>query len=245
MYNGSTQYSNTGYTLELSHSNMTKCCNYLSGGGIWLKSLSRFSSVTMLFSYLVLSQNQANRGGGLAVELQGYGNVTLDISNCLFARGSGLLSGGGMYFSVNVRSWITIESTNLVENIGHEVSEIRFFVNAANVVLSLLNSAIVHTETHSYHGVLVRGCCSRVVLNKTRMTFANQHTSLFLRSFPRFNNTCMLHMVDSQFEGSHNMYKSIIHLNQARTAITNCTFSNNTGTVRSSQFFRHILTVLL
>ena len=230
VYNGSTQYSNTGYTLELSHSNMTKCCNYLSGGGIWLKSLSRFSSVTMLFSYLVLSQNQANRGGGLAVELQGYGNVTLDISNCLFARGSGLLSGGGMYFSVNVRSWITIESTNLVENIGHEVSEIRFFVNAANVVLSLLNSAIVHTETHSYHGVLVRGCCSRVVLNKTRMTFANQHTSLFLRSFPRFNNTCMLHMVDSQFEGSHNMYKSIIHLNQARTAITNCTFSNNTGT---------------
>ena len=61
------------------------------------------------------------------------------------------------------------------------------------------------------------------------MTFANQHTSLFLRSFPRFNNTCMLQMVDSQFEGSHNMYKSIIHLNQARTAITNCTFSNNTG----------------
>ena len=27
VYNGSTQYSNTGYTLELSHSNMTKCCN--------------------------------------------------------------------------------------------------------------------------------------------------------------------------------------------------------------------------
>ena len=23
-----TQYSNTGYTLELSHSNMTKCCNH-------------------------------------------------------------------------------------------------------------------------------------------------------------------------------------------------------------------------
>ena len=29
-----TQYSNTGYTLELSHSNMTKCCNdYIEGGG--------------------------------------------------------------------------------------------------------------------------------------------------------------------------------------------------------------------
>ena len=127
VYNGHTQYSNTGYTLELSHSNMTKCCNYLSGGGIWLNSLSRFSSATMLFSYLVLSQNQASRGGGLAVELQGYGNVTLDISNCLFASGSGLLSGGGMYFSVKVQSWITVENTKLVENFGHEVSEIRFF----------------------------------------------------------------------------------------------------------------------
>ena len=28
-----TQYSNTGYTLELSHSNMTKCCNEGGGGG--------------------------------------------------------------------------------------------------------------------------------------------------------------------------------------------------------------------
>ena len=27
VYKGNTQYSNTGYTLELSHSNMTKCCN--------------------------------------------------------------------------------------------------------------------------------------------------------------------------------------------------------------------------
>ena len=29
-----TQYSNTGYTLELSYSNMTKCCSYGFGGGI-------------------------------------------------------------------------------------------------------------------------------------------------------------------------------------------------------------------
>ena len=33
-----TQYSNTGYTLELSHSNMTKCCNHKLGGGLYLET---------------------------------------------------------------------------------------------------------------------------------------------------------------------------------------------------------------
>ena len=61
VYNGSTQYSNTGYTLELSHSNMTKCCSNNNGGGIWLTTLSRFGSVTVLFSHLVLSRNKANK----------------------------------------------------------------------------------------------------------------------------------------------------------------------------------------
>ena len=38
-YNGLTQYRTAEYTLELSHSNMTKCCNsQTEAGGIWLKT---------------------------------------------------------------------------------------------------------------------------------------------------------------------------------------------------------------
>ena len=57
-----TQYSNTaGYTLELSHSNMTNCSNggllVFGGGGISLLAQSRFGSVRVLLSHLVLSYN--------------------------------------------------------------------------------------------------------------------------------------------------------------------------------------------
>ena len=68
VYNGYTQYSNTGYTLELSHSNMTKCCNYQyaeedsknleevygwqTHSGIWFSN-------SALVAHLVLSQNKA------------------------------------------------------------------------------------------------------------------------------------------------------------------------------------------
>ena len=48
-----TQYSNTGYTLELSHSNMTNC----SGGG-GISFMLENSSVRVLLSHLVLSYNE-------------------------------------------------------------------------------------------------------------------------------------------------------------------------------------------
>ena len=58
------EVSNTGYTLELSHSNMTKCCSYGFGGGISLGTKSGFGSARLLFSHLVLLQNNASKGGG-------------------------------------------------------------------------------------------------------------------------------------------------------------------------------------
>ena len=59
-YEGSTQYSNTGYTLELSHSNMTKCCNGHiergiggGGGGLFLvTSGQEFVKANVLFNQL-------------------------------------------------------------------------------------------------------------------------------------------------------------------------------------------------
>ena len=229
MYNGHTQYSNTGYTLELSHSNMTKCCNYQNGGGILLKTCSQFGSATVLFSYLVLSHNNASRGGGLAAELYGHDNVTLKISNCRFSHGSALHWGGGMYFNVTVRSWITVENTNLVENSAYEVCEIGFFapVRADQITLSLLNSTILHGQTFSYYGVKIYGWNFHITLNNTRIRFANMHIyGLLLHGESR--SACTLQMVNSQLEGSRKL-PTVLTLNQILSDITNCTFSNNSG----------------
>ena len=60
-----TQYSNTGYTLELSHSNMTKCCNEegVGGGGLFLATSGQeFVKANVLFNHLKLSHNKAILG---------------------------------------------------------------------------------------------------------------------------------------------------------------------------------------
>ena len=134
-----------------------------------------------------------------------------------------------MYFSVTVRSWITVENTNLVENSAYEVCEIEFFAHlrADKITLSLLNSTILHGQTFSYYGVRIHGCCFLITLNNTRMRFANLRTDgLILHGESR--SACTLQMVDSQLEGSHNL-QTVISLRQILAVIINCTFSNNSG----------------
>ena len=180
-----TQYSNTGYTLELSHSNMTncKCCALKGGGGgIFLYANSRFGSVRVLLSHLVFSHNSASvdSGAGLSAEMIDNDNVSLTISNCLFFHGHAFHQGtggtGGVAFFVDTtRVVITIENTDLVENEGYEASEIYFLSsNSYDSSLSILNSTITHTETPSLNGVIVKGCCTRVILNDTRMRLTKQ-----------------------------------------------------------------------
>ena len=121
-----THYSNTGYTLELSHSNMTKCCNtYFRDGGIeeegggggliLVTSGQEFVKANVLFNHLKLSHNNAMWGGGLGADLHGTGNVTLVISNCVLFNGSAH-NAGGLYLFVKIQSVITIESTDFVDN---------------------------------------------------------------------------------------------------------------------------------
>ena len=174
----------------------------------------------MLFSHLVLSYNEAS-GGGLAVRMAGSrGDVTLVISNCLFFHGLG----GGMFFNVAVRSQITIEDTSLVE-------EMYFNFNNANVSLSILNVTVVHSETHALYGVWIKGCCARILFKNTKMRFDNHYYGLFIDGSTLKNdkNTGItLQMVECQFEGSRNA--QVVYLKQTHAVITNCTFSNNTGT---------------
>ena len=234
-----TQYSNTGYTLELSHSNMTKCCSVLQGGGgISLQAKSRFGSVRLLLSHLVLSHNSVsdnliNPGAGLGAVMIDNGTVSLTISNCLFFHGHAFdLGSGGMYFFVDTtRVVITIQNTDLMENEGSRASEIYFqSFNSHDSSLSILNSTITHTETLSLNGVSIKGCCTRVIFNNTRMRLTKQISS----------GVCAIgHIQGFGYAQSLTMDNCIIERSQSGTAllqvsgmvylISNCTFSKNSG----------------
>ena len=239
-----TQYSNTGYTLELSHSNMTKCCSVLDfGGGITLRAQSRFGSVRVLFSHLVLSHNNAvivknttsiaiKSGAGLGAMMTGNGNVSLTISNCLFFHGHGSSLGtGGMYFSVDtVRVVIVIQNTDLVENEGFLTSEIYFISsNSHDSSLSILNSTTTHTETPSLNGVVIEGCCTRVIFNNTRMRFTRQiENGVFFYDHQGIHIGQSLRMDNCIIERSQSGI-ALLHVIGVKFNINNCTFSNNSG----------------
>ena len=237
-----TQYSNTGYTLELSHSNMTNCCCVLQpGGGISLQENSRFGSIRVLLSHLVLSHNSAtdtkstfiDSGAGLGAVMIDHGNVILTIRNCLFFHGHAFREAGGMYFSVHTtRVVVIIQNTDLVENESGEIYFESF--NSYDSSLSILNSTITHTETPSLNGVSIMGCCTRVIFNKTRMRLTKQIESgvfvdgryglCFGNSFnaqPLIMDNCIIERSQSG--------TALLHVSGIAYFINNCTFSNNSG----------------
>ena len=211
---------------------MTKCCNNGpdGGGGIYLRSHKRFGSATVLFSYLVFSHNTASHGGGLTASLHGGYRVTFVISHCRFFNGSAVSYGGGMFFSVGVQSIITIQNTDLVENFSPDYAEMNVGCPSSpawpHITFSMINSTVIHTEaqTYSYYGVMISEC-TQVILNNTRMKFAN----LYSAGFYKVGNTpnSWFTLDSCQFESCRNV-PSILYLIPSIAKITNCTFSNNT-----------------
>ena len=180
-----TQYSNTGYTLELSHSNMTKCCNPNAGGGLYL-GIHLFGQAKVLFNHLKLSHNKASTGGGISAYLHGNGNLTLVVSNCVLFNGFPA-NGGGIHMDILIQSGaITIENTDFVDNNGEETGEVHIYIDTgkysteADVTFSMLNSTVYHTKTYSGYGVHIEGCCASVQLTNTSMRFVNVHFIGFL-----------------------------------------------------------------
>ena len=236
-----TQYSNTSCTLELSHSNMTNCCSVILGGGISLQAKSRFGSLSVLLSHLVLSHNSAsyNRydfklrsGAGLGAVMSDNGIVSLTMINCLFFHGHAFYQGiGAMYFFVDTtRVVITIQNTDLVENEGYEVSEIYFqSSNSYDSSLSILNSTITHTETPSLNGVRIMGCCTEVIFKNTRMRLTKQILSgVLFDGDIQSSNLQSLRMDNCIIERSQSG-PAILHVIGIEYTINNCTFSNNSG----------------
>ena len=140
----SQQYSNTGYTLEISYSNITKCGyenNYTLSGGLYLETGYGLDLATVVLSNLRLSQNRADHGGNLGIQLLGQGKVMINISNCFISHGYASISGGGMYIDAESESSIRVENTHLAENYSPHASEISYR-QGINSRFSFINSNI-------------------------------------------------------------------------------------------------------
>ena len=224
------QDSNTDYTLELSHSNMTECCNSKSGGGIYLNIKKQIGSAKLLFSHLVLLHNTARYGAGMALALSHSNeNISVKIRDCDFSQGHAAY-GGGIHSHVGSSAIISIQNTRFKENSGYYVSEIRIicYYSPADMRVSFLNSSIQHTTSHSRVGVLITGFYTKIEVVNTKMTFANHHSMGFsLDCSPPLS--CILHMNDSQIVNSRNV-PLLFHIShRGMTVFRNCRFSHNTG----------------
>ena len=232
MYDGSTQYSNKGYTLKLSHSNMTKCCSY-GGGGIRLETKQGFGSANLLFSHLVLLYNKAAYGGGMEIKLPATNDqIVVNISNCKFSHGYASMGSGGLHSLVATKlTSITIQNTDFLENSGRFASEIQVLCSSIkrHTSLSMVNSTVQHTMNHySLRGVYISGFCSHVKLANTKMTFANLQLYGFLLTC-YIQNRCKLYMNNCQFVRSNNVPSVLYLYHTGLNVFTSCTFSNNTG----------------
>ena len=242
-----TQYSNTGYTLELSHSNMTKCCNaYSGGGGLYLETSLEFGQANVLFNHLKLSHNKAfYTGGGIYANLQGNRDVTLVVNNCFVFNGTAK-NCGGLSMLVTIQSAaITIQNTNFVDNYGPFAGEIHVNIQSVSQSISIVTffmvNSTVQTEKYTDYGVLFEGCCARVQLTNTSMRFANIRSIGFKQvGAHNLDTYSWIHMDSCQFIGSTGV-PSIVCLSQLdETVISNCIFSNNT----SDDNDRSVVTVL-
>ena len=225
LFEGSAQHP----VLELSHSNMTRCCSFFEGGGVQIQIFGR---ATVILSHLVVFNNSAKQGGGgIAASLRGDDSIILIIRNCFLSHGYGYIrGGGGIFFDVNARSKIIIQNTNLVEN--HKDELLYTVYGPDSNSLFLVNSTIIHTgeiNTLLDPGVQINGCCPKIIINSTRIRGTGFSISLTHGAFMDNN---LIQMIDCQFEGTKNV-RAILYVSNpvSRNLITNCTFSNNKATL--------------
>ena len=226
-----TQYSNI--TLELSHSNMTKCCGIV-GGGLIMESQSNIEGqLKISFNSLKFSYSKAAEiGGGISAVFISGGNVTLVVSNCIFFNGTAGLV-GGMGIKVGVQSFnLIINNTEFLNNTGGVSSEIyikklafsnKYPSNTNRFQISMLNSN-VFTKAYSSFGVLINR--ANVSITNTSMRFDNIRLVGFLLS--GHDNSNAIQMDGCHFIGSTGV-PSVIYLTVVQAKIINCIFSNNTS----------------
>ena len=212
-----TQHTNTTYQVVLSHSNMTKCCNYQGrGAGIHLSILH---PVNVLLSHLVLSQNY---GGHLLAQVQ---NALLVIKNCIFTHSvHHTFQGRGISIEANGKSTIKIHDTMLLENSASDVSELSVKCYGKHNSFSLLNSVIKHTETDSFHGVLKIFKCDSVSVTNTSVQVSNQSIGGL-----SFDKLFRLRISNSIFVNGSTVPFLLLISDTPNSVLRNCSFLNNSG----------------
>ena len=230
IYYGRSSHKN--YSLELTFSNFTKCCNLQSGGGINLNT-STFPNIPIkaILSNLIMSHNSATYGGGcLSLTLKNDAKTSLAILNSNFLNCSALENGGGVFIAASSSASITLKNTKLVENtcsseiIGSFTSELALICKSKNnnVQLFLLDSTIIHTKP-SNTVLYVKDCC-HVSVNNTQLTMANQIFAGF-----ELSNLVDVSISNSCFHGCYNLPSVLLVISNCYISIKNSIFFNNTN----------------
>ena len=225
--------SHNSITLELTFSNMTKCCNTaLGGGGIHLCTdifSTNLWSVSIIFSNLFLSHNRASNGGGLSAILGGAVEVSFEIVNSVFFNCFARKGAGGALFESHFTTIITISNTEFLEN---NLNELEVLCDPDNLTfsrLSLLDSSIVHTKKPSDQAVYIESC-NEVSVTNTRFRMANQKIAGLYVAY-----SSRLTISNSLFDRCYNLSSVVLIIKLHGSAdvttcsIINSTFSTNAG----------------
>ena len=250
-----TQYSNT--VLELSHSNMTKCCGVF-GGGLSMHSAHR-GQLKIYFKNLKFSYSKAAHGGGILARLYGSGNVTLVVSNCIFFNGTAKFGGGmsayilgrdnvtlvvnnciffngtaeffggGMGLIITIQSFnLIINNTDLLNNSGEAVSDISIQLYPSNTNHVQISMLNSNVSTKAYSYFGVYIHGCCATLQITNTSM--RFINIRFVGFMILSNSDLnaIQMDSCQFIGSTGV-PFVIYLYQVQAKIINCTFSNNTS----------------
>ena len=159
-----TQYSNKGYTLELSHSNMTKCCSR-KGGGLFVDTYSQVGSGKLFFNHLKMFHNKAIYGGGMSANILAAAIV---IRDCMFFNGTATVDGGGIFFNAQLTANITLALTDLQfshNTAGHYGGGVSTELQSSQLVLVVSNCVFVN-GTANYGGGMFFSIQSAYILLK-------------------------------------------------------------------------------
>ena len=198
------RYSNT--TLELSHSNMTKCCS-IHGGGLTMYSSHR-GLLKISFDNLKFC-NGTGRSGGISANLFGSGNVTLVVSNCTFFNGTAIDGGGiAAYFDGSGNATLVVSNCTFFNGTAIDGGGISAHLfGSGNVTLVVSNCTF-------FNGTAIEGGGIAAHL------FGSGNVTLVVSNCTFFNGTAIEGGgIRAYFDGSGNV----------TLVVSNCTFFNGYG----------------
>ena len=237
------------YTMDLSYSNFTECCSLQQGGSILLVTYPHSNvPVKIMFYNVIVSRSKAKIGGCLSTNLQGSGNISLEILNSLFSHCSAKETAGGVLLQpLIITASLTIKNTNFVENsiMAEErtdyMSELVIVCQKQNKVqFSLLDSNILHTTPSN--SVVYLSYCHQVTMNNSQIKMANQYFSGFANDYLN-----ILSINNSRFEGCYKLPSVLLVRSEQFNDVTiiNTTFYNNTNGRSVITLYRSNIHVLI